>query len=225
MVPVQALLGRIPGGDYPLSTAAALLLSIQATEVSDPKGLTRRLLQVLAALSPDGVRRDLLDGLRVPRWRRWRGGGGWMPRSSAAWPGPQRGDIRRPPPAAIPGIHPAGRVQLPGQQVLATPLVIQPVRQLDHHLPVAAVTAPEQPQRQAEVPAPAGPAAAGAAPPGYPSPPRSHRPAPAGTSSSARLLRLCESHRGDRRRGSPVIFMVGCRTHVPSHWLITAVSR
>lgn len=75
-MPVQALLGRIPGGDYPHVTAAALLLSIQATEASDPKGLTRWLLQVLAALSPDGVRRDLLDGLRAPRRRRWRGGGG-----------------------------------------------------------------------------------------------------------------------------------------------------
>jgi len=62
-VPVQELLGQVPGGDYPRSAAAALLLSIQATEDSDPTGLAGLLLRVLAVLSPDGVRRDLLDGL------------------------------------------------------------------------------------------------------------------------------------------------------------------
>jgi tetratricopeptide (TPR) repeat protein len=62
-VSVQRLLGQVPGGDYPRSAAAALLLSIQATEDSDPTGLTGRLLRVLAVLSADGVRRDLLDGL------------------------------------------------------------------------------------------------------------------------------------------------------------------
>jgi tetratricopeptide (TPR) repeat protein len=62
-VPVQALLGRVPGGDYPHSTAAALLMSIQATEASDPTGLTGRLLRILAVLSADGVRRDILGGL------------------------------------------------------------------------------------------------------------------------------------------------------------------
>lgn len=56
-VPVSALLGTVPGGDYPHATAAALLLSIQATEASDPSGLTSRLLRVVAVLSPDGVRR------------------------------------------------------------------------------------------------------------------------------------------------------------------------
>ena len=52
-VPVQELLGRNPGEDYP-HAAAALLLSVQATEASDPTGLTGWLLRVLAALSPDG---------------------------------------------------------------------------------------------------------------------------------------------------------------------------
>ena len=66
-MPVHALLGRTPGGDYPRSVAAALLLSIQAAEASDPTGLISRLLRVLAALSPDGVRRDLLDGLAAGR--------------------------------------------------------------------------------------------------------------------------------------------------------------
>jgi tetratricopeptide (TPR) repeat protein len=66
-VPVENLLGRHPGDDYPRSTAAALLLSIHAAEASDPTGLISRLLRVLAALSPDGVRRDLLDGLAAGR--------------------------------------------------------------------------------------------------------------------------------------------------------------
>ena len=38
-VPVRELLGRSPGEDYPHATAAALLLSVQATEASDPTGL------------------------------------------------------------------------------------------------------------------------------------------------------------------------------------------
>jgi tetratricopeptide (TPR) repeat protein len=71
-VPVRELLGRSPGEDYPHATAAALLLSVQATEASDPSGLAGWLLRVLAALSPDGIPRGLLDGLpRVQRgWRR-----------------------------------------------------------------------------------------------------------------------------------------------------------
>ncbi len=48
-------------------TAAALLLSVQATEASDPAGLADWLLRVLAVLSPDGIPRALLDGL--PRVR------------------------------------------------------------------------------------------------------------------------------------------------------------
>ncbi len=67
-VPVRKLLGRGPGEDYPHATAAALLLSVQATEASDPAGLAGWLLRVLAALSPDGIPRGLLNGL--PRVRR-----------------------------------------------------------------------------------------------------------------------------------------------------------
>ena len=62
-VPVEELLGRVPGEDYPHATAAALLLSVQATEASAPAGLAGWLLRVLAALSPDGIPRGLLDGL------------------------------------------------------------------------------------------------------------------------------------------------------------------
>ena len=64
----------------------------------------------------------------------------------------QRGDVRRPPPPPAARIDPAARVQLlPGQQVTGAPLMVQPVRQLGHHLPVPAVPAAEQPQRQHEV--------------------------------------------------------------------------
>ncbi len=62
-VPVRELLGRSPGEDYPHATAAALLLSVQATEASDPTEITSWLLRILAALSPDGIPRALLDGL------------------------------------------------------------------------------------------------------------------------------------------------------------------
>ncbi len=62
-VPVGAVLGRVPGGDYPAPVAAALLLNVQVAEAKDPSGLTSRLLQIAAALSPDGIRRRLLDGL------------------------------------------------------------------------------------------------------------------------------------------------------------------
>ena len=69
-VPVSALLGTVPGGDYPHATAAALLLSIQATEASDPSGLTGRLLRVVAVLSPDGVRSRPAGRARRAGWIR-----------------------------------------------------------------------------------------------------------------------------------------------------------
>jgi tetratricopeptide (TPR) repeat protein len=63
LVRVEKLLGRVPGGDYPWSAAAALLMSVQSAEEDDPSGLTNVLLRVVAVLSPEGVRRGLLDGL------------------------------------------------------------------------------------------------------------------------------------------------------------------
>jgi tetratricopeptide (TPR) repeat protein len=62
-VSIAALLGSIPGGDYPHPAAAALLLSLQATEASDPTGLAGQVLRVMAVLSADGVSRGLLDRL------------------------------------------------------------------------------------------------------------------------------------------------------------------
>ena len=57
------------------------------------------------------------------------------------------GRHRRP----VTGLDPAVRVEDPVQQLLAAAAVIQRVHQLDHHPPVAAVRAPEQPQRQHEI--------------------------------------------------------------------------
>lgn len=62
-VPVAVLLGRVPGDAYRLSTAAAILLSVDAVERAASIPEARRLLAVLAWMSPDGVRRDLLYGL------------------------------------------------------------------------------------------------------------------------------------------------------------------
>ena len=53
-VPVAEVLGRVPGGDYPLAAAAALLLNASAAEAGDPSGLTGRLLRVVAVLSAEG---------------------------------------------------------------------------------------------------------------------------------------------------------------------------
>jgi tetratricopeptide (TPR) repeat protein len=64
-VPVAKVLGRAPGQGYPHATAAALLLSIEATENQDPRGVTATLLRVVSVLSAEGVRRDLLDTLDV----------------------------------------------------------------------------------------------------------------------------------------------------------------
>ena len=62
-VPVADLLGRVPGGDYPHATAASLLLSIQDVEAGEDAGLVSRILRVAAALSANGVRRELLSDL------------------------------------------------------------------------------------------------------------------------------------------------------------------
>jgi hypothetical protein len=59
------LLGRARGGDHPHSAAAALVLSVQDVEEADPSGMASLVLRVVAVLSPDGVRRDLLNGLRT----------------------------------------------------------------------------------------------------------------------------------------------------------------
>ena len=63
----------------------------------------------------------------------------------------QGGDIRQPPLPSLPGIHPHPRGRTAFQQVSAQLPGIQPVGQLQHHLPVPAVPPPEQPQRQHEI--------------------------------------------------------------------------
>jgi tetratricopeptide (TPR) repeat protein len=62
-VPLDQLITHTPGVGYPRSTSAAMLLSVAAAEDDDPTGLTSLVLRVLAALSPDGVSRDLINDL------------------------------------------------------------------------------------------------------------------------------------------------------------------
>jgi tetratricopeptide (TPR) repeat protein len=64
-IPLEDLMNQLPSGEYPRSTAAALMMSIQATEDNHQTGLTSQILRVLAALSPHGVGREILDGLTV----------------------------------------------------------------------------------------------------------------------------------------------------------------
>jgi tetratricopeptide (TPR) repeat protein len=62
-VQVGELLAEVDGSDYQRPVAAALLLSVAATERENPESLPGRLLRVTACLSPDGVPRALLAGL------------------------------------------------------------------------------------------------------------------------------------------------------------------
>ena len=58
----------------------------------------------------------------------------------------QRGDVRLPPPPPLSRVNPAARIHLlPVQQVTGAPLVIQPVGELGHHLPVPAFRARNSP--------------------------------------------------------------------------------
>ena len=54
-------------------------------------------------------------------------------------------------PLVVGSFHPPSRRQAPGRPARPPPLATQPAGQLGHHLPVPAVPAPEQPQRQHEV--------------------------------------------------------------------------
>lgn len=58
-LPVADLLGRLPGDDYPRSTAAALLMAVAAVdgEYGPPAS---SIIRILATLSPSGVQRDIL---------------------------------------------------------------------------------------------------------------------------------------------------------------------
>jgi hypothetical protein len=67
-VPVEKVLGRAAGDEYPRPAAAALLVSTESAESAgdgDLAGMTSLVLRVVAALSPDGVRRAVLDGLEA----------------------------------------------------------------------------------------------------------------------------------------------------------------
>ncbi|MEV6341272.1 FxSxx-COOH system tetratricopeptide repeat protein [Nocardia vinacea] len=60
--PVREVLLRVPGHEYRDSTAAALLMSVDAV-ISGSDRLVARLIAMLAVLSPDGVRLDVLSTL------------------------------------------------------------------------------------------------------------------------------------------------------------------
>ncbi|MET0966019.1 MAG: tetratricopeptide repeat protein [Nakamurella sp.] len=61
--PITELLQRLPGQDYPLATASALLIGITQLENDDRTGHTSLVLRLLAVLSPDGVPRKLVESV------------------------------------------------------------------------------------------------------------------------------------------------------------------
>jgi Tetratricopeptide repeat len=63
--PVEEVLRRPAGADYPRSTAAALALSIDTLVRDDPAGVAGRLIGIMSVLSPDGVRLDLLQAMDI----------------------------------------------------------------------------------------------------------------------------------------------------------------
>ena len=63
--PVEEVLRRPAGADYPRSTAAALALSIDTLAGDDPTGLAGGLIGIMSVLSPDGVRSDLLEAMDI----------------------------------------------------------------------------------------------------------------------------------------------------------------
>lgn len=69
--PVAEVLGRGRGIGYPQTTAAALLMAVESVGIDDDGGIAELLLEIIATLSSDGVRRDLLS--RVATGAR----GGW----------------------------------------------------------------------------------------------------------------------------------------------------
>jgi tetratricopeptide (TPR) repeat protein len=59
-LPVEQYLARSTEDPYPHAAAAAILLSLQAAEGSDPTGVGAQLMNLIAVLSPAGVPRNLL---------------------------------------------------------------------------------------------------------------------------------------------------------------------
>ncbi|MEN3616066.1 tetratricopeptide repeat protein [Plantactinospora sp. ZYX-F-223] len=65
--PLASMLARVPGDEYPSSVEQATLRSIADAEAADPTGVARRVVDLMALLSPSGVRRDLLYHLPIER--------------------------------------------------------------------------------------------------------------------------------------------------------------
>lgn len=63
---VSQVLDRVPGHDYPQSTATALLLSVDSID-KDPDQAASRLLRIVAVLSPAGVNKQLLVTANTPQ--------------------------------------------------------------------------------------------------------------------------------------------------------------
>ncbi|MEV4384304.1 tetratricopeptide repeat protein [Micromonospora sp. NPDC049580] len=65
---LTSMLARVPGDDYPDSVEQATLRSIADAEAADPTGVAQRIVDLMALLSPAGVRRDLLYYLPIERF-------------------------------------------------------------------------------------------------------------------------------------------------------------
>ncbi|OBB09569.1 hypothetical protein A5731_21825 [Mycolicibacterium conceptionense] len=63
--PVQQMLQRPPGHEYDQSTAAALLMSVDALSGEDVSGASARLIGIMAVLSPDGVSSSIFETGRI----------------------------------------------------------------------------------------------------------------------------------------------------------------
>ncbi|WP_244930840.1 SEFIR domain-containing protein [Nocardioides sp. W7] len=59
--PVAQTLANVRGIGYPDPTAAALLLAVDSVDTDDDRRIAGTILEIIATLSPEGVRRDLLE--------------------------------------------------------------------------------------------------------------------------------------------------------------------
>ena len=64
---ITQLMRRLPGHDYPMATAPALLIGITGLEADDPTGHTNVILRLLSVLSRDGIPRDPFSN-HSPTW-------------------------------------------------------------------------------------------------------------------------------------------------------------
>lgn len=65
-MPVGELLRPVDAGQYPRGVAAAVLLSLESVRAGDDTGVCMAVMELLAVLSPSGVRRSLVDIAALP---------------------------------------------------------------------------------------------------------------------------------------------------------------